>query len=411
MRLNKILRGDVILLMETELKNVLTELEPKMVEIRREIHRNPELGFEEEETAALIGETLAEQGIEAETGIAKTGLVALVGEENSEGPVVGIRADMDALSLSEHCTTDYCSREKDKMHACGHDGHVAIALGTALAADRLSEYLPGQIKFIFQPAEEGPGGAEPMISEGVLQDPDVDCLLALHIWDKAEAGEIEIKKGPTFAAIDEFDLELRGASAHGACPHHGRDTIVIASEIIQKLQSLVSREVNPAAGSVISIGKILGGDRRNILAGSVEMEATVRALSEEVRDFLERRIEEVISGTCALNNIDYDLEYRRLYPPLINDKELAELVRLEAEKVDDIEEVRVAEQPTMGGEDFAYFARELPAFMFWLGGQNPEEGITAPLHNPDFDFDESIMKPGAEVFLRSVRRLMMDWQE
>ena len=391
--------------MESLIKSELELLEPKMVEIRREIHRNPELGFEEVETAKLISDVLSEHNIEHETKIAQTGVVALVGS-SSEGPVVGVRADMDALAMSERCTHDYCSQVEGKMHACGHDGHTAIALGTALLAKKLEKHLAGGIKFIFQPAEEEPGGAEPMISEGVLEDPKVNCMLALHIWDKAEAGTIEVKKGPTFAAVDEFDLKLIGKSAHGACPHHGKDTVIIASEIIQKLQNVVSREVNPAEGAVISVGKIAGGDRRNILAGSVDMEATVRTMTGDMRCYLGERIEEIVAGICSMHDMNFELDYRRKYPPLINDSGIAEVILEEAEKSAGVKNVAAAEQPTMGGEDFAYFSRELPSAMFWLGGCNPEKGITAPLHNPEFDFDEDIMSLGAEVFFRSAQRCM-----
>ncbi len=391
--------------MKEEIRTRLQKIAPRMKEIRREIHRHPELAFEEKKTADLIASTLTELDIPHETGIAGTGVVGILGD--GDAPVIGIRADMDALPMQEEADHDYCSRVEGRMHACGHDGHVAIALGTAMLAVKMADYLPGTIKFIFQPAEEGPGGAEPMIEAGVLEDPTVDYMLALHIWSAAESGKIGVKKGSSFAAIDEFDLDVLGESAHGASPHQGRDAILAAGEIIQNLQSIVSRSVDPIDSAVITVGRIEGGDRRNIIAGKARLEATVRSLDETMRDKLERRIREVISGICQAHGVDYDLDYRRLYPPLNNNEEVTEVVRVEAEKIVGGENVIRVSSPTMGGEDFAYFLRERPGTMFWLGGRSEEKNITAPHHNPRFDFDEDIMTTGAELLFRSARELML----
>lgn len=393
--------------MKDKLESVLNDITPKMVEVRRKIHRYPELSFQETKTAALISSVLEEWKIEYEANIARTGITALVGEED-KGPVVGIRADMDALPIQEENDHEYSSRVDGCMHACGHDGHVAIALGTAMLAKELEDYLPGRIKFIFQPAEEGPGGAKPMIEAGVLENPRVDYMLALHIWSNEEAGCVGVKSGSSFAAIDEFDLKIRGESSHGASPHEGKDAVVVASEIIQSLQNIISRSIDPVDPAVITVGKIEGGDRRNIIADEVTMEATVRSLNRGIRDKLEKRIKEVISGICQAHNLNYELDYRNLYPPLDNNEKVTQVVNKQAEKIVGKENVVEVSEPTMGGEDFAYFLTERPGTMFWLGGKNEEKNITAPHHNPLFDFDEDIMPLGAKILFYSARELMIN---
>lgn len=393
--------------MKDKLESVLQSVEPKILEIRRKIHRYPELAFQETKTAALISSVLDEWEIEHETGIAQTGIAALVGEDNS-GPVIGIRADMDALPMQEENTHEFRSRINGCMHACGHDGHVAMGLGTAMLAKELKSYLPGKIKFIFQPAEEGPGGAKPMIEAGVLDEPRVDYMLALHIWAAAEAGQIGVKSGSSFAAIDEFDLKIIGENSHGASPHEGKDAVVVSSEIIQALQNIVSRSVDPVDPAVITIGKIEGGDRRNIIADEVTMEATVRSLNKGMRDKLETRIREIVSGICQAHSVDFQLDYRNLYPPLHNDDHVTRVVNNQAEKIVGQKNVVQVSAPTMGGEDFAYFLRERPGTMFWLGGRNEEKNIDAPHHNPRFDFDEEIMPLGVKILFHSARRLMQE---
>ncbi len=389
-----------------QLNEIVAELEPEIIKLRRRIHRHPEPGFEEKETAALISEVLNREGISHETGIASTGVVGMVG--SGQGPVVGIRADMDALPICEATGLDYSSENDNMMHACGHDGHVAILLGVAMAAARLEDKLPGRIKLIFQPAEEGPGGALPMIKAGVLEDPRVDYLLALHIWSKEMAGCIGIKRGPFFASADEFDLDILAESAHGASPHQGRDAVLIASEVVQSLQGIVSRSVDPVKPAVITIGKIEGGCRRNVIADRVRLEGTVRAVEKEVRDLLQRRIEEVVAGICAAGGADYELNYRRQYPPLFNDEEVVDCLEKEAVRALGRDCVLEISEPTLGAEDFAYFLERRPGAMFLLGGQNPEKGITAPHHHPEYNFDEAILARGVKVFLLTARRLMQE---
>ncbi len=390
--------------MRKRLQELITEIEPEIIELRRQIHSCPEAGFAEEKTAALISEILTREGIEHEREVAQTGVVGIVG--SGSGPVIGIRADMDALPIEEKTGLSFSSEKENMMHACGHDGHVAILLGVAIAAAEIADELPGKIKLIFQPAEEGPGGAAPMIAEGVLENPSVDYMLSLHIWSKEEAGYIGLKQGAFFASADEFDLDILTESAHGASPHQGQDAILIASKIVQSLQGIVSRNIDPVKSAVITVGKIMGGYRRNVIADNVRLEATVRALDTEVRSLLHKRIEEVVAGICASEDADYKLDYRKLYPPLINDEKVVDHIYQEALKIAGQERVKFIDDPTMGAEDFAHFLQQRPGAMFLLGGQNPDKGITAPHHHPEFDFDEDIMALGVEVFLTTALSLM-----
>ena len=389
--------------MKKRISEIADRIEGDLINWRREIHMNPELGFEEKETAELISRVLTELGIPHQTGIAGTGVVGLIGDA---GPVIGIRADMDALPIQEQGDKEYISRNDGKMHACGHDGHVATLLGLAKAAVELGDELEGRIKLIFQPAEEGPGGAKPMIEAGVLTEPEVDYILALHLWNDNEVGYVGTRTGGFFASSDEFDLDILTESSHGASPHEGNDAIVVASEIVQALQSVVSRNIDPTDSAVITIGKIEGGYRRNVIADKVRLEATIRALNSEVRELLEKRIKEIIDGIAKTYAADYELEYRELYPPLINDDEVIEKVKGSVEEILGVKKFVAIERPTLGAEDFAFFLENKPGAMFLVGGRNEDKGIDAPHHHPDYDFDEAALKIGLKVMLNTAVKLI-----
>lgn len=389
--------------MKERISQIADRIEDDLINWRREIHMNPELGFEEKETAELISKVLTDLGIPHQTGIAGTGVVGLIGES---GPVIGIRADMDALPIQETGDKEYISKNAGKMHACGHDGHVATLLGVAKAAVDLGDELEGRIKLIFQPAEEGPGGAKPMIEAGVLTEPEVDYMLALHLWNDNEVGYVGTRNGEFFASSDEFDLDILTESSHGASPHEGNDAIVVASELVQALQSVVSRNVDPTDSAVITIGKIEGGYRRNVIADRVRLEATIRALNSEVRELLEKRIKEIIDGTARTYGADYDLEYRELYPPLINDEDVVAKVKESAEEMLGVDKFVEIDRPTLGAEDFSYFLEKKPGAMFLVGGQNHDKGIDAPHHHPAYDFDEAALKIGLKVMLNTAVKLI-----
>ena len=384
-----------------KLRGLIEKFEEEVIRIRRDLHKHPEVGFDLERTSSIVSEKLNELGFDVKTNIAKTGVVGLL-EGKEDGPTIALRADMDALPVKEKTGLQFASIEDNKMHACGHDGHTAILLGVAMVLSEIKEELNGKVKLIFQPAEEGPGGAKPMIEEGVMKNPGVDAILGLHIWLEIEAGKVGVKEGPLFASIDEVDIDIKGESSHGASPHLGVDAIVVSADLINALQKIVSRNINPIDSAVITIGKINGGYVRNVIADNVRLEATVRSLNPAVRTKLKEEIYKKVDKICSASSADYEIDYRNLYPPLINDKKINGLVKDNAIKVMGEENVIGIKEPTMGGEDFAYFLKEAPGTFFLLGGRNEKKEITAPHHNPRFTFDEDIMADGIELMISSV---------
>jgi len=391
-----------------KIAGVIDEIEQEVIELRREVHTYPETAFEEERTSALIADKLGKMGIEIRKGIARTGVCGLI-KGSKEGPVIALRADMDALEIEEKNEIPYASRNKGKMHACGHDAHVAILLGVARILEHIKEELPGQVKLIFQPAEEGLGGAEPMIEEGVLEDPVVDAILGLHVWSYLPVGTVGLKTGPFFAAVDDFDLSIIGNSSHGAQPQDGIDAITGAAGLINSLQSLISRNIDPLTPAVLTVGKIEGGYSRNVIADRVRIEGTCRSIDPDVRNKIEKRFREIVEGNCAVYNCEYELDYRRQYPPLINDSRVVERVKEIARKVVGEEKVLGLQEPTMGGEDFAFFLEKVPGCFFLLGARNEEKGITAPHHNPYFNIDEDCLVLGVEMLVKTLLDLMLEF--
>jgi len=383
------------------IKKLVKKYEEEVIKIRRDLHKHPEVGFDLARTSKKVANILNELGFEVKTEIGKTGVVGII-EGNNDGPTIALRADMDALPMEEKTDLDFASVEKGKMHACGHDGHTAILLGVAMVLAEIKDKLRGNVKLIFQPAEEGPGGAEPMIEDGVMDAPKVDAILGLHIWLEMDAGKVGVKKGPLFASIDEVDIKIKGDSSHGASPHQGVDAITTAAEVINSLQSIVSRKIDPIDSAVVTIGKIEGGYVRNVIADEVNLEGTIRALNPEVRKQLEDEIRKKVKNICLASDADYEIDYRHMYPPLVNDKDITDLVKENAIKVMKSENVIDVKDPTMGGEDFAYFLKEVPGTFFLLGGRNEEKGITAAHHNTHFTFDEDIMTDGIEIMIKSV---------
>jgi len=383
------------------IKKLVKKYEEEVIKIRRDLHKHPEVGFDLARTSKKVANILNELGFEVKTEIGKTGVVGII-EGNNDGPTIALRADMDALPMEEKTDLDFASVEKGKMHACGHDGHTAILLGVAMVLAEIKDKLRGNVKLIFQPAEEGPGGAEPMIEDGVMDAPKVDAILGLHIWLEMDAGKVGVKKGPLFASIDEIDIKIKGDSSHGASPHQGVDAITTAAEVINSLQSIVSRKIDPIDSAVVTIGKIEGGYVRNVIADEVNLEGTIRALNPEVRKQLEDEIRKKVKNICLASDADYEIDYRHMYPPLVNDKDITDLVKENAIKVMKSENVIDVKDPTMGGEDFAYFLKEVPGTFFLLGGRNEEKGITAAHHNTHFTFDEDIMTDGIEIMIKSV---------
>jgi IAA-amino acid hydrolase len=371
------------------------EMAPELVRMRRVIHRHPELGFHEHRTAALVADTLRSLGIRVETGVGKTGVVGHLG---TEGPIVALRADMDALPIQELNQVEYASEVPGVMHACGHDVHTACLLG---AARLLAEVdLAGQIRFLFQPSEEGmdaegKSGAMRMIDDGALKD--VSAVFGLHVHASYPAGTLICTPGAMAASLDNFRIIVKGKAAHGAYAHEGRDAVLLAAQVVTALHTVVSRRIPAVEGGVISVGTIHGGTKENNLADRVELTGTVRSLDMTVRETLFEEMERVCALTRVLGG-DYELSIREGYPPLVNDPVLTSLSRRIA--VELVGEEAVHERaPEMGGEDFSFFTHLAPGCFLELGVQAPGQPMR-PLHNPHFDIDESALPLGAAVLTR-----------
>ncbi|OUC12348.1 MAG: peptidase M20 [Alkalinema sp. CACIAM 70d] len=384
----------------TQVRLDLRSLHPQMIQWRRHLHQRPELGFQEQLTASFIATKLQEWGIPHQTGIAKTGIVAtIVGSQ--PGKVLAIRADMDALPIQEENEVEYRSQHEGKMHACGHDGHVAIALGTAYYLSRHPDFA-GTVKIIFQPAEEGPGGAEPMVAAGVLQNPTVDAIIGLHLWNQLPIGTVGIRSGALMAAVETFRCTIFGKGGHGAIPQQTIDSIVVAAQVVNALQTIVARNVDPIESAVVTVGEFHAGTACNVIADTARLSGTVRYFNPNYASFFQQRVEQVIAGICQSHGATYTLNYQKLYPPVINNPDIAALVKSVAETVVESPLGVTPNCQTMGGEDMSYFLNEVPGCYFFLGSANPAQGLNYPHHHPCFDFDETALALGVELFVRCV---------
>jgi len=377
----------------------------EIIKIRRFLHMNPELSNREDETSKLVANKLTALGLEVKTGVARTGVVGLL-TGTLPGPTVAIRADMDALPVEEQNNFPYKSLNPGVMHACGHDVHTSIALGTAMVLSNFKDKIRGKIKFIFQPAEEGAppgeeGGADLMIKEGVLADPPVRAIFGLHVWPDLKVGQVGYAQGYTMASSDSLTLTIKGKSAHGARPQEGIDAVAIAAEVISNLQNISSRLTDPTEPLVISIGKIQGGVRSNIIADKVVMEGTVRTLNADLRDRIPEMIEKIAAGICQSYGASYNLDYERQLPPVYNHPEFVRLVV--PWLVKSLGEANVVEvKPQLVAEDFAFYAERIPAFYFFLGVKSPAQLTAAPLHSPNFNPDERAIPVGIKAMCHLV---------
>ena len=369
-----------------------------LVEIRRTIHMHPELAFEEFETAKLVSEWLEKFGLEVKTGVAKTGVVGLLRGKGA-GKSVAIRADMDALPIQEASHIPYASKIKGKMHACGHDAHVTILLGVAKFISSIRDRVKGNIKWIFQPAEEGGGGGRIMVEEGVLENPRVDAIFGAHVYPQIPVGTVGVCEREALAAADRFIIKVIGKSGHAASPHLAKDPILAAGHLITQLHSIISRDVNPLESAVITLGKVNGGTAFNIIPDDVELLGTLRSLSSPIREALKARIEEVVQGTARSFGMDYQFDFEYGYPVLVNDPEMTRLVALACAKGIGDEYVKSL-GPSMGAEDFAYYLEKVPGSFFRLGVGNEAKGIVHPYHSSLFDIDEDVLPFGVEMFIR-----------
>ncbi|MGB8701600.1 MAG: M20 family metallopeptidase [Thermosynechococcaceae cyanobacterium] len=385
----------------TSLRPAIQALQTDLVAWRRRLHQYPELGFREHLTAAFVHQRLQDWGIVHETGIAGTGIVATLNGA-APGPVLAIRADMDALPILEANEVPYRSCHEGTMHACGHDGHVAIALGTAYYLSQHPQTFRGTVKIIFQPAEEGPGGAEPMIEAGVLRNPDVAAIIGLHLWNNLPLGTVGVRSGPLMAAVELFECEIRGKGGHGAMPHQTVDSIVVGAQVVTALQTIAARNIDPLDAAVVTVGTFQAGQAHNVIADTAKLSGTVRYFNPALGQLLPQRIEQVIAGVCHSQGASYSLNYWKLYPPVINDAAIAHLVRSVAETIVETPAGIVPDCQTMGGEDMSYFLQAVPGCYFFLGSANASLGLAYPHHHPRFDFDETALGMGVELFARCV---------
>lgn len=402
------------------LRPEIRALQSELVSWRRQLHQRPELGFQEEITAKFISDRLTEWGVEHRRGVAKTGLVVLIegtggkhppGHEHHNGqrhgqklPVLGIRADMDGLPVQELNEVPYRSLHNGKMHACGHDGHVAIALGTAKYLYEHRDQFAGAVKILFQPAEEGPGGAKPMIDAGVLQQPKVDALVGLHLWNNLPLGTLGVRSGPMMAATEFFTCTLQGKGGHGAIPQQTVDAVVVGAQVVNALQTIVARNIDPMKSAVVTVGEFRAGTAVNVIADCAYLSGTVRYFDAAYGSLIPARLEQIIAGVCAAHGASYELDYQKLYPPVVNDDAIAQLVRSVALSVVETPTGVVPECQTMGGEDVSFFLQAVPGCYFFLGSSNRQKGLDYPHHHPRFDFDETALSVGVETFVRIVEK-------
>ena len=405
--------------LDKKIEDLINENLDETIELRHWFHQNAELSNREFKTAARIAEELKKIGYEPMTGIAKTGVVAIL-NPGKPGPVVGLRADIDALPVKERADIPWASKMKGVyngeevpvMHACGHDMHTAILLAAAKILYEIKDEIPGQVKFIFQPAEEGAppgeeGGAELMVKEGVLKNPDVDAIFGLHVWSGLYAGQVYLRPEGIMAAVNEFRIDLKGVQTHGSTPWTGKDPIVTAAQIVNSLQTIVSRSLPlTEAGAVVTIGSIHGGVRSNIIPEDLYMLGTIRTLDNGMKATVLKRLEEIVHNVAKSNNIESKITYLVSYPITFNDPYLYEEILPTLERVNGKKNVHLMKAIT-GAEDFSYFQEKVPGTYFFIGGQKPDVDLStvAPHHTPDFYVDDSAISTG----IRSMIGLTLDY--
>lgn len=387
----------------SEVKRLGEKYLQHMINLRETIHMYPEDGFSEFTTSKIIIEELEKLGIKVQKNVAKTGVVGLI-EGKYPGKTVLLRADMDALKIQEQADVEYKSKIDGMMHACGHDGHVAGLLGAAMILNELKDNLHGNVKLVFQPAEERDGGALPMIEEGVLENPKVDAAFAAHLWGYLNEGEVHLKEGAMMASPDIFNIKVIGKGGHGAVPQEAIDPIVITCQIVNSLQTIVSRKINPLDPVVITCGRIQGGDCHNVIPNEVELEGTIRTFNGETRNWVPKVMEDLIRGITTSQGAAYEFKYEPKYPALINDKYMTSFAKESLKKVVGEENVFDLKEPNMGGEDFAYFAQKVPSAFIFVGiANNKIEPVIH--HNPYFKWDSK----NVGILAQSLSQIAIDY--
>ncbi|OFI05598.1 putative hydrolase YxeP [Clostridium acetireducens DSM 10703] len=374
--------------------NISKAMKPKLIEWRRDFHKNPELGFELNRTSRIIKKFLQKEKIEYyET--ANTGICAII--KGNGNKTIGLRGDMDALPLEDKKTCDYASSIKGRMHACGHDAHTAILMGAAKILNSVKDKLNGNIKLFFEPGEETTGGAQIMIKEGVLENPHVDAVIGLHVDEKIDSGKIAIKRGEVNASSNPFTIKIQGKGSHGAKPEDSIDPIVIACNVVLTLQSVISREIPPSDSVVITIGVIKGGTARNIIPEEVTISGIIRTIKKEHREYVKRRVIEIVNGVVSCMRGKCEIEIEESYPCLYNNYYMEELLINSAESIIGRDNIVLLDKSSMGVESFAYFSKERPTVFYYLGVKNEEKDIIYPAHGSFFDIDEDALPIGVAI--------------
>jgi amidohydrolase len=373
-------------------------------DMRRDFHKHPELGFKEDRTSEIIARELRNLGLDVQTGIGRTGVVAQI-NSGQPGPVVLLRFDMDALPVTEESDAEYVSVNPGVMHACGHDAHTAIGLTVAHLLNEHKEKIKGSVKLVFQPAEEGLGGAAEMVKDGVLDNPRPDYSLSLHVWNEEPFGWLGAAEGPVMAASETFMVKIIGKGGHGAVPHFTIDPVLASAHVITALQSIVSRNTAPLKSAVVTVTKINGGDSHNVIPPFVSMEGTIRSFDPDVRQLVLKRFEEIVRGTAGAMGCQAEVETRSITPAVINHpsvtrivQEAARLVLPEAELETDVQ--------TMGSEDMAFMMQDIPGCYFFVGSADPGKSLNAPHHHPKFDIDERVLISGPAWMTAAALKLL-----
>ena len=373
-----------------------------LTEWRRDLHRHPELGFEEVRTSKIVARHLSSLEMEVTTGVGKTGVVGIL-EGNAPGPTVMLRFDMDALPIQEENDTEYASQTTGVMHACGHDGHAAIGMGVAAVLARHQHDMAGRVKFVFQPAEEGMGGARAMIEDGVLESPRPDVAFGLHLWNILEAGRVIVQSGPFMAAADRFELTVYGQGGHGAQPHMTVDALVVGAQIVTALQTVVNRNVDPAHTAVLTVGSFRSGDAFNIIPGRAEMTGGLRSFDEGTRQTLICRLETIVQQVAAAFDARAEVKWTLIAPAVVNDGAASAHMEAVAQDLLGAEQVGKS-APAMISEDMADFLNQVPGCFFFLGSMNEAKDLKYAHHNPCFDFDESALPLGVALLAEATAR-------
>jgi amidohydrolase len=378
--------------------DIAARLSPQLVALRKALHQHPELAFEEHETAKQVVEYLTRLGMTCRTGVGKTGVVAVL-EGAKPGRTIGIRADMDALPIHEQTGLPFASKVAGKMHACGHDVHTVIALGVAATLAELRPFLHGKIKFIFQPAEETLSGAQAMMADGALEDPKLDLILGYHNWPAVQAGKVGYNSSAVMSAADAFDITLKGRDGHGAHPHLAVDALAAGAHLVTQLQTIVSREVKPNWPAVLTIGEFHAGRARNIIAGSAELKGIVRTMEPGLSEKIEEAVRRMLEGMKTGMRVDYTLDWKRMAPPLRNDPAVLEPLLASARKALGADNVLQLPEPSMGSEDFAWFAERVPAAHLRIGSKI--DGLDTAIHRSNYDCNELAIPVGVRVLARA----------